>query len=595
MEVRDHNLGLMRWRLVLGTVLLVWILLAGFIPQAQAEGGSKVTASISYIAGSDSFNTPCVMNRATGSSLWAKSYESSTKGQYGQAHTIQQTADGGYILAGHMWYRETRNQDIWVIKLDPEGEIEWQKTYGGPSDEEVHSIQQTTDGGYILAGSTWSFSVGASDAWVVKLGPNGNIEWQTTLGHAGGDKAAAVQEMSDGSYLIAGKYYGNAWLFKLDRNGILRWQRTYGEAGRAISVNDFQGTDDGGYILAGSSLKSTFDFWAMKLDANGRVQWSQVYSRGRDAKAYAVQQTTDGGFILAGETKTAGAYFDAWVVKLRPNGDIEWEKTFGGGEYDVFYDVLQTRDGGYLLVGETWSFGAGNIDVWMLKLTPEGRVQWQKTYGTPGGEWGESVLQTENGDYVVAGVDGGDMLVFRMNAQGDIPGCNLFARSTPEVRNSNVRRDRLSMGVGWASIRVWSTNATVATPAAVVRVRCIAATPTPTPTPTTGTVQGHVWADVNRNGERDAGEGGLAGLTVRLVPAQASQAQVREAVTNAQGFYRFTNVPPGRYTVSLIYPGGVYAVSDLTVEANVAANTVVDVDFALYPLSRRQFLPTVMQ
>jgi uncharacterized delta-60 repeat protein len=252
---------------------------------------------------------------------WANTYGGTN---YDYANSIQQTSDGGYIVAGETYSFGAVNSDAWVLKLKPDGTVDWQKTYGGTNYDSAYSIQQTSDGGYIVAGYTESFGAGNVDAWVLKLKPDGTVDWQKTYGGADDDSANSIQQTSDGGYIVAGETsfgagYGDAWVLKLKPDGTVDWQKTYGGAA--------------------------------------------------DDYANSIQQTSDGGYIVAGATISFGAgNDDAWVLKLKPDGTVDWQKTYGGTNDDFASSIQQTSDGGYIVAGETYSFGAGNDDAWVLKL-----------------------------------------------------------------------------------------------------------------------------------------------------------------------------------------------------------------------------------
>jgi hypothetical protein len=173
---------------------------------------------------------------------------------YDGASSVQKTSDGGYILAGYTRSYGAGNDDAWLIKTDANGNHQWNKTFGGPGNDDAHSVQQTSDGGYILAGSI-DLQYPNYDAWLIKTDPNGNQQWNKTFGGARGDSASSVQQTSDGGYIIAGKFGGEGFityplLIKTESNGNLRWEIIFG--GTAGSVSSVQQTSDGGYILIGS-------------------------------------------------------------------------------------------------------------------------------------------------------------------------------------------------------------------------------------------------------------------------------------------------------------------------------------------------------
>jgi len=372
---------------------------------------------------------------------WAKTYGG---GDYDEAHSIQQTSDGGYIVAGYTQSFGAGFTDFWVLKLDASGDVVWLKTYGGEDDNEANSIQQTSDGGYIVAGRTWSFGGGYSyyDFWVLKLNASGDVVWQKTYGGGDYEEAFSIQQTSDGGYIVAGETRsfgaGSAdfWVLKLDASGDVVWQKTYG-GGDYDYLTSIQQTSDGGYIVAGwtpSFGAGWKDVWVLKLDASGNVQWQKTYGGGSDDEANSIQQTSDGGYIVAGWTGSFGAgSYDFWVLKLDASGNVVWQKTYGGGNWDWANSIRQTSDGGYIVAGYTESFGAGGADFWVLKLDASGDVVWQKTYG--GGNNDEeaySIQQTSDGGYIVAGrtdsfgAGRDDFWVLKLDASGDVANCTPY-------------------------------------------------------------------------------------------------------------------------------------------------------------------------
>jgi len=340
---------------------------------------------------------------------WAKTYGG---GYADYATSIQQTSDGGYIVAGYTSSFGARWYDFWVLKLDASGDVVWQKTYGGNDDDWANSIQQTSDSGYIVAGGTWSFGAGNYDFWVLKLDASGDVVWEKTYGGGDWDDATSIQQTSDGGYIVAGVTSsfgagGDAWVLKLDASGDVVWQKTYG-GGYHDWANSIQQTSDGGYIVAGgtSSFGAGYDdVWVLKLNASGDVVWEKTYGGGDNDFARSIQQTSDSGYIVAGGTWSFGAGLtDFWVLKLDASGDVVWQKTYGGGGEDEARSIQQTSDGGYIVAGRTSSFGAGLWDFWVLKLDASGQVLWQKTYGGGSNDEAYSIQQTSDGGYIVAGL-----------------------------------------------------------------------------------------------------------------------------------------------------------------------------------------------
>jgi hypothetical protein len=258
-----------------------------------------------------------------------------------------------------------------------EPQIEWEKTFGGSGDDRGYSVQQTRDGGYIIVGETESYGAGEADVYLIKVDANGNMQWSKTFGGSGDDVGYSVQQTRDGGYIIVGytTSYGaglfDVYLIKVDANGNMQWSKTFGGRGDDVGYS-VQQTSDGGYIIVGYTTSygaGLFDVYLIKVDANGNMQWSKTFGGGAWDEGYSVQQTSDGGYIIVGTTTSYGAgWEDVYLIKVDANGIMQWSKTFGGGSWDLGYSVQQTSDGGYIIVGFTESFGAGGEDVYLIKL-----------------------------------------------------------------------------------------------------------------------------------------------------------------------------------------------------------------------------------
>jgi uncharacterized delta-60 repeat protein len=378
---------------------------------------------------------------------WARAY-----GGNGDdwANSIQQTVDQGYIVAGYTDSFGAGNMDFWILKLSFTGAVEWQRTYGGGGDEKALAIQQTSDEGYIVAGYTDSFGAGRKDMWVLKLSPSGDIEWQQTFGSSGDDEATAVRQMNDGGFIIAGSSNSwgagerDFWIMKLNSSGSVVWQKIY-----SLNVNAYLGsihpTEDGGYIIAGSFNIGHTDILVLKLNSEGLIEWRRYYGGVGDDWANSIRQTSDGGYLVAGYTDSFGAgSADFWVLKLTSPGDVEWERTYGRSQDDWANSVLQTGDGGYIVAGFTESFGAGLADFWVIKLTSSGSIEWETAYGGGGDDAAFSIQLASDGGYVAAGVTGSygapglDFLVLKLYSDGEIdPDCALPIASSAVVSMSS--------------------------------------------------------------------------------------------------------------------------------------------------------------
>jgi predicted secreted protein len=327
------------------------------------------------------------------------------------ALSVIQTSDGGYALAGITWSSEN-SYDFWLVKTDDDGNQQWNKTYGGANPEWAYSVVETGDEGYALTGFTRSFGAGDANFWLVKVDSSGNIEWNTTYGGSNDDAARSIVKTSDGGYALTGetKSLGaggsDFWLVKTDGYGTQQWNTTYGGATDDDAFSVIQ-TSDGGYALAGYTTSfgvGESDFWLVKVDSSGNMEWNTTYGGANDEWAYSVVKTSDGGYALAGYTTSFGVgESDFWLVKTDGYGNQQWNKTYGGVNSDDAYSVVGTSDGGYALTGKTESFGAGKSDFWLVKVDSSGNMEWNTTYGGTNDDAAHSVIETSDGGYALCG------------------------------------------------------------------------------------------------------------------------------------------------------------------------------------------------
>jgi len=331
--------------------------------------------------------------------------------KWDEAYSVQQTSDGGYIVTG---YTDSYAEDfraVWLVRTDARGEEMWERTFGETGWAEGRAVRQTSDGGYILTGFVRVDD--QPDVWLVKTDADGNKEWARTFGGPEAEWGFSVEETSDDGYVVAGftrsegEGEEDAWLIKTDSRGRQVWGRTFGGPQADYARSVWQ-TSDGGYIIAGrtSSYGSGgADAWLIKTDADGNEQWSWPFGGPKDDFANAVQQTSDGGYVFAGGTRSAGdGNTDMWLVKTDGNGTLEWGEAFGGSDEEEGCSVQQTPDGGYVMAGYTTSYGAGEEDVWLVKADSRGREQWSRTFGGSRCDIGYAVQWTSDSGYVVAGV-----------------------------------------------------------------------------------------------------------------------------------------------------------------------------------------------
>jgi len=363
-----------------------------------------------------------------------------------EATSIQQTKDGGYIIGGNSTShngdvsKNHGHEDYWIIKLDADRNIEWQKSFGGTDVDLLRSIVQTNDSGYIAAGTTRSNdgdvinNHGDYDCWVIKLKPNGNIQWKKTYGGSGYDEANSIQQTVGGGYIIAGSTSSNDgdvtgnhggfdfWIVKINAAGNIQWQKCFGGTDHE-QAESVQQTNGGGYIIAGTAESIDGDvtghhklydrdYWIVKLNSHGVLTWEKSYGGSNLDEATDIKQTNDGGYIVAGNTWSNDGDVtnnhgnpDAWILKLNRTGNLKWQKTWGGSRGDAVTSILQASDGGYIIAGGTEKdFNRGSSDYFVAKLDTTGKQQWQKTLGGSRSETAKSIQQTSDGGYIVAGL-----------------------------------------------------------------------------------------------------------------------------------------------------------------------------------------------
>ncbi|NML66554.1 gliding motility-associated C-terminal domain-containing protein [Hymenobacter sp. RP-2-7] len=365
---------------------------------------------------------------------------------------------GGYSYSGASGDKTqdiNGNNDYWVVKLDASGKKQWDKTYGGNDYDVLRSLQQTKDGGYILGGFAYSSrsgsvseaSKGGADYWIVKLDANGNKQWDRRIGGNDHDLLYALQQTADGGYILGGSSFSkisgdksanpygfsgaDGWVVKLDANGRKEWDRTLGGT-NADELRSIEQTADGGYLagfstaspVSGDKTKPSkggyLDYWVVKLDAQGQVQWDQVVGGPGLDYFVTAHQTRDGGYILGGHTDSEvggdktqpnRGGIDYWVVKLDAQGQRQWDQRVGTTVGDTLGGLCQTSDGGYLLGGKTrGGIGGdktqarrGGYDYWVVKLDASGKQQWDGAFGGTGSEELVSLQQLADGNYLLAG------------------------------------------------------------------------------------------------------------------------------------------------------------------------------------------------
>ncbi|WP_350289419.1 hypothetical protein [uncultured Croceitalea sp.] len=336
--------------------------------------------------------------------------------------------------------------------LESVQQIAWVKNFGGSGNESPRSIIQTLDGGYAVLGFTDSTdgdlvskNLNVNDYWLLKLDVDGNMQWQRTYGGSKDDQGQQVIQTSDGGYAITGyamsddgdgsnnEGFHDNWILRLDASGDILWEKSFGFSGHDHSY-DIVETPDGGLFFSGfldvtssngegSTGKSSGltrhgvgEFWGTRLDADGNILWRKFFGGSNNDRSFGVINAYDGGFILSGASESddfdisnsKGSY-DFWVVKVDKNGNFEWEQSFGGTGIDQSYDITKTSDGNYVLVGNTFSSDTqvtknnGESDIWLIKINDAGELIWQHSYGGSSFDAAHSVNLTSSGGFLISG------------------------------------------------------------------------------------------------------------------------------------------------------------------------------------------------
>jgi hypothetical protein len=362
---------------------------------------------------------------------WIKTFGGDTN-DYG--YSVQPTSDGGYIITGQTQSYGAGESDVYLIKTDAGGNQTWYKTFGGSDWDYGYSVQPTSDGGYIITGATLSYGAGYYDIYLIKTDASGNQTWYKTFGGSGYDAGYSVQQTLDGGYIITGLIqsyagYSDVYLIKTDASGNQTWTKTFGGTNSDIG-SSVQPTSDGGYIITGwtrSYGAGSNDVYLIKTDAGGNQQWYKTFGGSAEDYGNSVQPTLDGGYIITGVTYSYGAgEDDVYLIKTDASGNQTWSKTFGGSGWDYGCSVQPTSDGGYIITGQTRSYGAGEDDVYLIKTDAGGNQQWYKTFGGSGRDNGRSVQLTSDGGYIITGstesygAGGYDVYLIKSDANGNV-------------------------------------------------------------------------------------------------------------------------------------------------------------------------------
>ncbi len=380
------------------------------------------------------------------------------------ASAVKQTIDGDFIVVGYTKEKGAGEKDLWILKIDKKGEIIWERVYGNMGNDEALSVQNTTDGGYIIAGYTVSFEADIKDGWLLKVDRNGNLPgsmevksgtyqyasgmayshiWNITYGSKDNEKVLCSAGTPDNGYILAGysavgKYEGReALIIKINRKGDQQWSKVY-KWGRENQVNALLRNKDNRYIGVGyviSEDKDNSDIWVFEFNNKGEIVWNKIIGGEAEEKANAVCQTEDGGYMIAGfiHSKEDGEQ-DMWIIKLDKKGKMIWEKKFNGKGDDEAFSILPAGGDQYIVAGNTFSKEEAQSDIWILKLAPDGEIVREMTYGGIKNDGVYSMQRTSRGGYIAAGYTrsekgDSDFLIIRLSRNGNIIWSETYSRS----------------------------------------------------------------------------------------------------------------------------------------------------------------------
>ncbi|BAT72480.1 lipoprotein [Thermosulfidibacter takaii ABI70S6] len=286
--------------------------------------------------------------------------------------------------------------------------VSWQRTFGDSNSLTKASYVLPVNDGYLVVGGTNAFG-DRDEAYIFKLSLDGNVQWQKVYRKDTASLfAASLCESSDGNYIVVGYTDTDAWISKIDGNGTIQWQKEFGGTGNDTVFSVFC-TSGGGFVVAGETTSfvgaGNKDVWVLKFSENGSIEWQKTYGGTGNDTAMSIIQVSDGGFVVAGYTDSFGSGSDdAWILKLSSNGTVKWQRAYGGERKDSAFYVIETSDGGLAVVGGTYTLGRNDLDAWFLKLDENGTVQWSKTYHGLQDDLFLSVQQLSSGGYIVSGL-----------------------------------------------------------------------------------------------------------------------------------------------------------------------------------------------
>lgn len=371
-------------------------------------------------------------------------FQSVSTGTDDYLFSTKQTPDSNYISLGYNSGLGFGALDFFLVHSDKDGNYLWSKTYGGMNSDLGYDVEFTTDGGFILVGATQSFGAGGADVLLLKVDNLGQVSWVKTFGSSNWDEGFDIEITNDGGFIIAGRTNsygagdGDVYIIKTTSSGEVVWTKTYGGINNE-DAQQIKQTSDNGYIIVGHTNSfgaGNADIYLIKTDALGDVLWTKTYGGSNYEYGNSVETTIDGGYIITGHTNSFGAgESDMYLIKLDDLGNILWSKTYGGNNTEQSNYVIRNADGTYTITGQTNSFGGGGMDAFLIKTDASGEILWTKTYGGGMDDFSNAVCQSLNGGYAFAGNSWSldpqsRAYIVKTDEDGDSGGCNQYTATT---------------------------------------------------------------------------------------------------------------------------------------------------------------------
>jgi len=361
--------------------------------------------------------------------VWTKTYGGI---QDDAGYSIQECADGGFIIAGTTYSFSMGGSDVYLIRIDVDGDTLWTKTYGGTGGDYAKSVEVCPDGGFIIAGSTNSFGAGGSDVYIIRTNSLGDTLWTKTCGGANDDAGFSVQRCLSGGFIIAGYTYSfgaghwDVYLIRTDSLGDTLWTKTYGGIDYDVGFS-VEECSDSGFIITGMTYSfgaGDADIYLIRTDSWGNTIWTKTYGGTKYDAGYSVQECASGSFIITGRTLSFGIYWaHPYLLKTDAGGNLLWIKTYAGGGGDAGCSVKEASSGGFMIVG--WAYSTVNAsEVYLARTDANGDTLWTKYFGGGNYDAGYSLNRCASGGFIIAGetksfgAGGSDVYIIRLAETG---------------------------------------------------------------------------------------------------------------------------------------------------------------------------------